>query len=222
MVPARPGEPGCLRSHVTALSCHALTCSSEYLEMDKLPMSGADRRLALRARNDASAWGEIYDRHVDAVFLFVARRVTFPQDAADLASETFLEALVSIERFDPERGSLRAWLIGIARHKVVDHARAGRAASAAYARLGARLPSEITDNTDGLIERLAAADAIGDWQTLLGGLPPKEQDAVRRVVLQDESFASVAASDAVDAGTVRQRVSRGVRRLRNEVEIREP
>ena len=56
----------------------------------------------------------IYRAHVGAVSAFFARRSTDPQTVADLTSETFVRAIASIQTYQG-RGSIRAWLIAIAR-----------------------------------------------------------------------------------------------------------
>jgi hypothetical protein len=60
-----------------------------------------------------SPFGQLYRANVGAVSGFFARRCSDPQTVADLTSETFVRALGSYRRFDPRRGSERAWLIGI-------------------------------------------------------------------------------------------------------------
>jgi RNA polymerase sigma-70 factor (ECF subfamily) len=62
------------------------------------------------------------DEHGDALFRFALLRVKDPHVAEDLVQETFLSALQGIERF--KGGStLRTWLIGILKHKIIDHFR---------------------------------------------------------------------------------------------------
>jgi len=72
--------------------------------------------------HDASKW---VDEHGDALFRFALLRVKDTNIADDLVQETFLAALKGIERF---RGgsSLRTWLVGILKHKIIDHFRKNR------------------------------------------------------------------------------------------------
>ena len=68
---------------------------------------------------DPSEW---VDLHGDALFRFAILRVEDVHLAEDLVQETFLSALRAIDRF---RGgsSLRTWLIGILKRKIIDHFR---------------------------------------------------------------------------------------------------
>jgi hypothetical protein len=62
-----------------------------------------------------------YQRNVDVLMGYFARRCRDPQTVADLTSETFVRAVDGFARFDPRRGSDRAWLFGIAAHVFAHH-----------------------------------------------------------------------------------------------------
>ena len=70
------------------------------------------------ARRDRSAWGVTYERHVGDVFGVVYHLLGRDARAAeDVCQEVWLMAIDGFDRFDPTRGSLRDWLLGIARHR---------------------------------------------------------------------------------------------------------
>ncbi len=70
------------------------------------------------------------DRHGDCLYRYAVLRLRSPDLAADAVQETFLEALRARGSF-AGRSSERTWLVGILRHKVIDHfRRAGREPSA--------------------------------------------------------------------------------------------
>jgi RNA polymerase sigma-70 factor (ECF subfamily) len=68
---------------------------------------------------DAECW---VDRHGDCLYRYALLRLRAPDLAADAVQETFLEALRARGSF-AGRSSERTWLIGILRHKIVDHYR---------------------------------------------------------------------------------------------------
>lgn len=68
---------------------------------------------------DPSRW---VDEHSDALFRFAVLRVKDPNVAEDLVQETFLSALKGIKSFKGG-SSLRTWLVGILKHKIIDHFR---------------------------------------------------------------------------------------------------
>ncbi len=85
----------------------------------KAPMR--KRPVAVRARLSGrppsvplEEFEHVYLRDVDVLMGYFARRCRDPQTVADLTSETFVRAVDSFARFDPGRGSDRAWLFGIA------------------------------------------------------------------------------------------------------------
>jgi len=73
-------------------------------------------------KHDPSTW---VDEHGDALFRFAILRVKDPNVAEDLVQETFLSALKGIDGF---RGgsSLRTWMVGILKHKIIDYFRKGK------------------------------------------------------------------------------------------------
>lgn len=71
------------------------------------------------ARSDPALW---VDQHGDVLYRFALLRVKDPQIAEDLVQDTFLAALQQIGEFRG-RSSLRTWLVGILKHKIVDHFR---------------------------------------------------------------------------------------------------
>jgi RNA polymerase sigma-70 factor (ECF subfamily) len=84
--------------------------------------SGEVAALVARAQaGDAEAFGLVYDRYVDQVFAFVARRVRDRQAAEDLTSEAFLRALRNIDSFRRPGGDFGAWITTIARNLIINH-----------------------------------------------------------------------------------------------------
>jgi RNA polymerase sigma-70 factor, ECF subfamily len=67
--------------------------------------------------------GKAYDDQVWSIYGSFAYRVRCTSDAEDLTQRTFERALRAWKRFDPNRGSLRVWLLAIARRLLADHYR---------------------------------------------------------------------------------------------------
>ena len=90
----------------------------------KLDTVDDDLRLAEEVlHKDRKATAEFVERHADAVYAFIRHRVMPRSEAVeDLVQETFLAAWKGLPKFRGE-GGLRAWLLGIARHKVEDYYR---------------------------------------------------------------------------------------------------
>jgi DNA-directed RNA polymerase specialized sigma24 family protein len=102
-----------------------------------------DVELLLRARTCSESFGVFYERHFASVLFFFRRRVPGPEEAFDLAAETFAAALGSVPRFQPGPEPPQAWLFAIARHKpseamrsnqIQDEARRALASAATFVR----------------------------------------------------------------------------------------
>ena len=61
----------------------------------------SDTELLLAARTCAEPFGLFYERHFASVLAFFRRRTRGPEEAFDLAAETFAAALASVPRFQP-------------------------------------------------------------------------------------------------------------------------
>ena len=69
---------------------------------------------------------QLYDRHFDAVFRYVLRRVANVAEAEDLTAQTFYKALRGFWRFRWTAGNASAWLYRIATNEVNSHYRSQR------------------------------------------------------------------------------------------------
>jgi RNA polymerase sigma factor (sigma-70 family) len=177
------------------------------------PTRDSDRRLLEQASVSADAFAAFYRRHESAVVAFLGRLSGDAQLTVDLTAETFARAYRARAQFDPDRGSARAWLLGIARNVLAASLERGRVESEARALLGMET-LRVSEHTIASVERtvLESGDAVvREW---LAELPHGEREAVRKRILDDASYAQIAAEMSCSQAVVRQRVSRGLSRLR--------
>jgi RNA polymerase sigma factor (sigma-70 family) len=170
----------------------------------------------LLAGTDPAGFEEFYARHVDTLLGFFARRTRDAELAADLTAETFAAALSARRRYRPEAGAAVAWLFGIGMKKLADAQRRGYAERRARRRLGL----ERIELSDADIARI---DALGEStmaSALLEALAPEQRDAVRAHVLDERSYADIAAAEQISEAAVRKRVSRGLRTVRERMGAR--
>jgi len=179
-----------------------------------MPRSDEELMAALAA-GDADAFSSLYRRHLPAVSAYFARRTADREAAFDLTAETFAAVVVSASRFDPGRGPAISWLLGIASHKLADSVRRRRVESDARRRLAL----EPVTMTDADLERVDEAARTGpDLGELVAALPPAHRDAVTARVVEERSYAEIAADLQCSEAVVRQRVHRGLSRLREQLE----
>jgi RNA polymerase sigma factor (sigma-70 family) len=168
------------------------------------------------AAGDPDAFGALYRRHVDTILVFLRQRVTEPEVAFDLTAETFAAAVGAAARFEAGEAPVIAWLLGIARNKWLESVRHGRVESAARARL--RLEPVHLEDADlvAVEERTAAAEPA--LVAALAALPEATRAAIVGRVIDERSYADVARELECSEQVVRQRVHRGLRRLRAALE----
>jgi len=170
--------------------------------------------LELTPRRPA-AFEQIYIRHERLILAYFRRRTRSADLAVDLTAETFVAALAGAKRFKPGDTPAVAWLLGIARHKLLRSIEKGRVEDRARKRLGApRL--EFDDEELERVDRLAATPA----SELLAKLPQDQAEAIRARILDEQSYDVIAARLRCSELVARKRVSRGLARLRDVLEER--
>jgi RNA polymerase sigma factor (sigma-70 family) len=169
---------------------------------------------------DGSAVAEferIYVGNADVVMAYFARRCAEPQTVADLTSETFVRAASGFESFDPQRGSPRAWLFGIAGHVYAWHCARAANGRDAVARLAGHRPLD-PDEIEELTQRIDAERAGRALLERCAQLPLVERVAIELVDLADLEPKEAAAVLGVSGVVLRKRLSRARARLRKELQ----
>lgn len=168
-----------------------------------------DSEIVRRSRQEAAAFGELFERHARAVVGFASRRVG--ADAAeDVLSETFLVAFRRRASFDLRVDSARPWLLGIATRIIHRH----RASEAKQLRSLLAQPPERArpDDSDGLSDRLDASASLRELAPRVAALAKKDRDTLFLFAWGDLSYEETAQALGVPVGTVKSRLNR-VRRL---------
>ncbi len=170
-----------------------------------------DAQLLAAAEHDASAFGELYRRHVRRVHAWFVRRIEWA--AADLTAETFARAWIRRGGFrDQHGGWALPWLLGIAHNVLRESARRDRIESEARERLGLPLDLAEEDGYAVVDERLSPRLALA---AALEELPDHERDAVELRVIAELPYHEVARQLSIRPAAARLRVSRALRRLAN-------
>jgi RNA polymerase sigma factor (sigma-70 family) len=177
-----------------------------------------DAELVARiARGDRAAFAEIYDRYLPLVLRWSLRETGNREVAADLAAETFAAALIASPRYRPSKGAVGTWLLGIARNKLRESRRHHRIEDSARRRVGL----DRTELTDADLERIDELVSLeGGVAVLFDALPPVLREAVAQRVIEERSYEEIAADLSCSESVIRQRVSRGLRTLRSQLEER--
>ena len=177
--------------------------------------SESDECVLAAAARDPVAFATFYRRYERSMLAFFVRRTADPELAADLTAEVFAAALQACARYRAGEAPASAWLFGIAQHKLAKSRRRGVVEDRARRRLG-MAPLRIDDDDLERIERLAGGEDVADG--LLDGLAPDQRDAVRARILEERSYEEIAGALRCSPAVVRKRVSRGLARLRDQLE----
>ena len=177
----------------------------------------SDLELLRAARlGDGEAFGEFYRRHRDVVLAFVGRRVANPEVAADLLAETFAAGLVAV--LDGGReipAEPVAWLMTIARNKLIDSVRRGRVERAARRRLDLRVMAVDDDDLRRIEELIDGTDVA---VRLVELLPADQFAALQARIVDEKDYPEIARALRCSQAVVRKRVSRALRTLRAAME----
>ena len=164
--------------------------------------------LARMKQGDEDAFVALYRRHKDAVYRFALMYCGAPAHAADVTQDTFIHFISRPDQFDPGRGSIGAWLCGVARMLARKH-------------LGERemptdpqLLADDSDPTPGQVEhetpldRVLRTEAAEQVRSAIARLAPHYRDVLILCELSGLSYAETAQVCGLDIGTVRSRLSR--------------
>jgi RNA polymerase sigma-70 factor (ECF subfamily) len=165
------------------------------------------------ARWDQRGLAEAYRRHGGAV-LALARRVLADEALAeDVTQEVFLQLWYRPERFDPDRGSLRSFLLSQTHGKSVDVVRSETSRRQREER-EARLRSPEPTDIDREVWDITVADRIRD---AVRDLREEERRAIELAYFGGRTYREVAQALGEPEGTVKTRIRTGLRRMRQSL-----
>ncbi|WP_369244310.1 RNA polymerase sigma factor [Streptomyces sp. R41] len=167
-----------------------------------------DEELLGRTARDPASFEPLVERHSAALHGYFARRA--PGAVDDLLAELWLQAYATRRGFDPARGSVRAWLFGVARNVLSAHWRRVAAARA-------DIPRAIVDDDpwEAVDNRLVAAAVAPRLRELLAQLPSDERELLLLVAWEQLTPSEAAAVVGVPAATARTRLHRVRNRMRS-------
>jgi RNA polymerase sigma-70 factor (ECF subfamily) len=179
------------------------------------PPIRSDLELLAASVLEPEAFGEFYRRHERAILLYMRRRTGSAELAADLTAEVFAAALQACHRSSsaPPETPL-AWLFGIAHHKLIDSYARGRVEDDARRRLG--MQPVVLDTGD--LELIEQIDQDNIVQALVDSLPADQRAALQERVLAERDYPEIARELCCSESVVRKRVSRGLARLRTQLQ----
>ena len=170
-------------------------------------VAAGDTRGALR---------RLMDRHGDAVYRYCGTALRDRWLAEDVQQQVFIEAFRDLPRF-AGRSTVRTWLFGIARHRVLDAAKA-RVRTLAHVEVDGQADAPDPTPAPGeLLDRARLGEALG---ACLAELDEKSRNAVLLRFQHGFTFEQMAEICGEKAGTLQVRVARALPVLRARLELR--
>jgi RNA polymerase sigma-70 factor, ECF subfamily len=174
----------------------------------------SDSALALAiARYDQSALAEAYRRHAGAVFGLARRLLIEPALAEEIVQEIFLRLWNDPTRFDPERGTMRSYLLTQTHGRSVDVLRADTSRRAREER-DVRRTAESGYDIEHEVLDMATSDHV---RRSLEALPADERQAIELAYFGGYTYREVATRLDQPEGTVKSRIRSGLKRLRTDL-----
>jgi RNA polymerase sigma-70 factor (ECF subfamily) len=165
----------------------------------------SDAAMIERSLAEPELFTVIFDRHYRRVYAYLARRVGRTV-ADDLAAETFVRAFERRSSYDTSVEHALPWLFGIAVNLLAHHRRSEARELRALASLAGAAPTADRNGPD--------ADVTAQLVAGLERLDDFDRDVVLLYAWGELSYEEVAQALAIPTGTVRSRLNRARRKLR--------
>src|SRR4051812_15774910 len=180
--------------------------------MSDAQRQSADDAVLARAVLDAdeAALSELYRRHGGTCFALARRVLADRVLAEEIVQEVFVRLWRDPARFDPERGTMRAWLCAQVHGRSVDLLRAETARRAREERDAWRTPT-VDDDLERAVFELSEGEAV---RRALTSLSDGERKAIELAYFGGHTYREVATLLEQPEGTVKSRIRSGLLRLR--------
>jgi RNA polymerase sigma-70 factor, ECF subfamily len=177
-------------------------------------LSGArDRELVRRVgERDEEAFRGLFRRYGPTALAVARRIVRQPFLAEEIVQEVFLAVWRDPGGYDDERGSVKAWLMGMTHHRAVD---AVRREEASKRRAAETLPEiDEEDPAVVVVEELGLPEERKAVRSALETLPAEQREVIELMYFGGLSQSRIAEREHLPLGTVKSRTLLGMRRLR--------
>jgi RNA polymerase sigma-70 factor (ECF subfamily) len=177
----------------------------------------ADEELMPRiGKKDPEAFAVFYDRHGGVAFSLAYRIVGDRAAAEDVTQEAFISVWRSGARYDPARGSVRSWMLGIVRNRAIDflRSRAGRAPKLDFDDDTALEQRPAAERTE---EEALRRETASELRGAMGELPGEQSKVIELAYFGGFSHSEIAEMLGLPLGTVKGRMRLGLEKIRGEM-----
>lgn len=179
------------------------------LSTDELAHEAAEQAQLIAAQRDLQYFAPLYERYFPRIYAYCLRRVEHAQEAEDLASQIFTQAMSNLDQY--RGGMVAAWLFRIAHNTVINHSRRPQAVSLDDL---PEIPIDWGDPADALIK----TESHERLRQLVARLPTEQQDLLLLKVVGGLTAEQIGAVVGKSAGATRVALHRIIRQLRQMYE----
>jgi len=177
--------------------------------------SASDASLVVAiGRYKQAALAEAYRRHAGSVYGLAKRLLLDHAQSEEIVQEVFLRLWNEPDRFDPDRGSLRSFLLAQTHGRAVDALRSNMARRRREDR-DAFMAADAGYDLDREVWDMTLATQV---RTALGDLQEGERAAIEMAYFGGLTYREVAQQLGEAEGTVKSRIRIGLKRLRNNLQ----
>jgi RNA polymerase sigma factor (sigma-70 family) len=166
------------------------------------------------ASGDANAGGAFVRRFQGRVYGMAITLLRDPRLAEDVAQEAFVRAWRHAATYDPEHGSVVAWLLRITRNLAIDDLRRRRPEALDLEMVAALAPATGASTVE---DATITSDLTAQLGAALTRLPPAQSKAVWMAAFYGYTAHEIAVSEGIPLGTAKSRIRQGLRALRAEL-----
>src|SRR5262245_5907759 len=200
-----------LLEHLDART-HAEECVTEHL-------SGARDRELARAigRGDEDAFRSLFGRYAPTAMALARRVARQPFLAEEIVQEAFLAVWRNPSGYDQQRGSVRAWLMGMVHHRAVDAVRREESQRRRAEEAMVSDPVVSPDPADDVADAIDLPELRRAVRAALAALPAEQREVIELMYFGGLSQSAIAERLGLPLGTVKSRTLLGMRRLRGAI-----
>jgi RNA polymerase sigma-70 factor (ECF subfamily) len=180
-----------------------------------LRMLADEDLMQLVGEDDSAAFAIVYERHAEAAFSLSFRMCGRRTLAEDVVQEAFLSLWRSAAGYDPMRGSVRTWVLGIVHHRAIDALRRGAAQD--RGRVSDEGIDEQLEAAERTEQEVGRRDEAREVRAALEGLPREQSRVIELAYYGGLTHSEIAEMLDTPVGTIKGRMRLGLQKMRSQL-----